>query len=80
MPSTSTRAVTTVTARLDYGIGRILRNNDGIAVKQRECRFQSFLIIAEAKAFRPVNEALHCSSFIWHASANPGYEKADLIP
>jgi hypothetical protein len=58
MQSTSTRAATIGSDRLDYSICRILRHTAGDAQKQRARRFQSLLIIVEAKAQRAVNEAL----------------------
>lgn len=57
-PLTSTRVSTVVTGRLDYGIGRVLKHTAGDAQKQRTRRFQSFLVIVEAKAQRAVNDAI----------------------
>jgi hypothetical protein len=39
----------TVSGRLDYGIGRIIKHNDGKAEDERRRRFQCLLVIVQAK-------------------------------
>jgi len=55
--STSSRAVT-VNGRLDYGIGRVLIPTAKAAAIRLRSRFQSLLVIVEAKAQRAVGQAL----------------------
>ena len=60
--SVSTRSVTIISDCLDYGVSRILSRTTRDAQKQRARRFQSLLMIVEAKAQRAVNETIPGSS------------------
>jgi len=57
LQSTSSRTVT-VNGRLDYGIGRVLIPTAKAAAIRLRSRFQSLLVIVEAKAQRAVGQAL----------------------